>query len=400
MSSSEEDITSKKTKLNDDAPTQVIMFEYTGCKADVPRNVTHMRFHPSVIEIDNDTFRGFAELREVVLNEGLTEIGEHAFKDCDKLQEITIPSTVVRIRRFAFSGCIQLKTAVLNEGLMEIGHRVFAGCKALQRITIPSSVLEIGMFAFVDCGLREVVLNDGLKEIRSNAFHECKWLEGIAIPSTVDDIIGGAFMGCRNLRTVVIKEGIKMIKSGTFGECTSLRSIELPSSISKIVEHAFRDCVSLREIVIHNEEVKIGCKAFKGCSSLERFKFPSLSTRLNIIQVVHPDIKAKINDIPGVQWRGGELIIPVLRQEIEDPNWNNLFTETLVKIDEEKLVKVRRLVAFYEVKEATILFELALWKAKVDQADNISRSPSDCRAHRIEVPGPVKDTILQYLRGE
>lgn len=113
------------------------MFEYIGRKADVPRNVTHVRFHPSVIEIDNDTFRGCSELREVVLNEGLTEIGEHAFTDCIGLQEITIPSTVVRIRRFAFNGCIQLKTVLLNEGLMDLGNRAFASCKALEhRFTV------------------------------------------------------------------------------------------------------------------------------------------------------------------------------------------------------------------------------------------------------------------------
>jgi len=375
MSSSEEDVSSKRTKLNDDAPAQVIMFEYTGRKADVPKNVTHIRFHPSVVAVDGAAFERCTQLREVLLNDGLTDI-----------------------RASAFYYCI-----------------------SLQRITIPSSVLKISMSAFMECGLREVVLNEGLKMICRNAFYECKWLEGIVIPSTVDDIHDGAFMGCRNLRAVVLTEGIKMVKSSTFRQCTSLRSVELPSTISKIGEHAFnscssleritipstvtkigdgafRDCASLREIVIHDEEIKIGYKAFKGCSSLLRFKFPSLSTRLNIIQVVHPDIKAKINDIPGVEWRVGELIIPVLRQEIEDPNWNNLFTETLVKIDEEKLAKVKRLIAFYEVKEATVIFELALWKSRIDQAD-ISSS-FDRRAYRIEVPGPVKDTILQYLRGE
>ena len=90
-----------------------------------------------------------------------------------------------------------------------------------------------------------------------------------------------------------------------------------------------------------------------------------------------------------VEWRGGgELIIPVLRQEIEDPNWNNLFTETLVKIDEEKLAKVKRLVAFYEVKEATILFELALWKAKVDQADNYQKVPLIVKHIVLKCLGP------------
>jgi len=143
MSSSEEDITSsKRTKLNDDAPASQVMIEYTGSDVIIPKNVTHVRFHPNVIGVDNDAFAGFAQLREVTLNEGLREIEECAFYGCTSLQSINIPSTVVRIGRFAFSGCIELKTVVLNEGLTEIERGVFATCKSLQSITIPSSVLE------------------------------------------------------------------------------------------------------------------------------------------------------------------------------------------------------------------------------------------------------------------
>ena len=47
------------------------------------------------------------------------------------------------------------------------------------------------------------------------------------------------------------------------------------------------------------------------------------------------------------------------------------------------------------MKEATTLFELALWKTRIDQAGDVNGNRN---AHRIEVPGPVKDTILQYLR--
>ena len=53
-------------------------------------------------------------------------------------------------------------------------------------------------------------------------------------------------------------------------------------------------------------------------------------------------------------------------------------------------------IKHYEMKEATTLFELALWKAKIDQVeDDIYEHGRDlCR---VDVPGPVKDTILQYL---
>ena len=59
------------------------------------------------------------------------------------------------------------------------------------------------------------------------------------------------------------------------------------------------------------------------------------------------------------------------------------------------LGRITRLVSYYELKEATTTFELALWKSKLDQAD--ATNTTNRAAYRIDVPGPVKDTMLQYL---
>ena len=122
---------------------------------------------------------------------------------------------------------------------------------------------------------------------------------------------------------------------------------------------------------------------------------PSLSTRLNnIIQAGQRDIENKMDDVPAVEWRGGELVIPAVHQEIRD-QWGIGRMETLVKVDKEKLNKIISWISYYEIKEATTLFELSLWKSTIDQAEeaNVNRN-----ARRVEVPGPVKDTILQYLK--
>ena len=234
------------------------------------------------------------------------------------------------------------------------------------------------------------MLNEGLQKIENDVFHDCESLQSITIPSTVSEIDHNAFRCCTNLRDVVLNDGLKKIKSHAFVGCRTLQSITIPSTAIHIEQYAFRGCGSLQEIVIHNEKVQI---SFLGCTSLERFKFPSISTRLNnIIQVGHTDIEAKMNDIPAVEWRGGELIISAVRRGIETYG----VIETLAEVDKEKLDKIVRLIRHYEMKEATTLFEIALWKARIDQAD-ISIPSSDRGACRVEVPGPVKDTILQYL---
>jgi len=206
-------------------------------------------------------------------------------------------------------------------------------------------------------------------------------------------LISSAFHRCTNLRDVVLTNGLQRIGQYAFSGCSSLVNITIPSTLVEIGHNAFSRCTSLREIVIHNEEVLIGDYAFVGCILLEMFKFPSLSTRLdNMIQVGHRDIEAKLDDIPAVEWRGGELSIPSARREIENTASGRV--ETLVEVDTAKLGKVVKLIRYYEIKEAAALFELALWKSRIDQtgANDINRN-----ACRIEVPGPVKDVILQYL---
>jgi len=394
---------SKKSKLNDDT-RRVILDGYIGHE-EVPDNVTHVRFHQSVVEVNNEAFYFCKSLVEVVLNEGLREIGLGAFSNCTALQSISIPSTVTKIGTGAFNCCTELKEVVLNEGLREIGKNAFRNCTALQNITIPSTVTETGQYAFSYCtSLRDVVLNEGLQNIGSHMFQCCESLQSITIPSTVTEISSNAFYHCNNLREVVLKEGIQKIKSSAFS-FSSIESITFPSSVVEIGQYAFSRCRNLREVVIYNEKIQIGDKSFFNCTtSLERFKFPRLFSRLdNVIEAGQTDIEAKMDDIPAVEWRDGELVIPAIRRE------SSLFimVENLVNIDTKKLDKIVRLIRYYEIKEATTLFELALWKAKIDQKlDQVDATnpsvlgtlPTSREAYRIEVPGPIKDAILQYLR--
>ena len=113
----------------------------------------------------------------------------------------------------------------------------------------------------------------------------------------------------------------------------------------------------MREVIILNGEIKIlNDEAFLGCDDLERFKFPSLSTRLdNIIQAGQRGIEAKMDNIPSVEWRAGELVIPAVRREIEK-QWG---METVAELDKEKLAKVEGLIAYFEVSSRGIIVKSA-----------------------------------------
>ena len=118
---------------------------------------------------------------------------------------------------------------------------------------------------------------------------------------------------------------------------------------------------------------------------MERVLFPTLSYRLeNIIQTSNwEEFLDKLNEVRGaVQWESNKLFV----SRVTRHNWNDIRRD---------LGRITGLVSYYELKEATSTFELALWKSKLDQAD--ATNTTNRAAYRMDVPGPVKDTMLQYL---
>jgi len=52
-------------------------------------------------------------------------------------------------------------------------------------------------------------------------------------------------------------------------------------------------------------------------------------------------------------------------------------------------------ISYYELKEATSTIELAMWKAKIEEMGAVTiEERNTCQ---VDIPGPAKDTILQYL---
>lgn len=253
-------------------------------------------------------------------------------------------------------------------------------CTSLQNITFPSTVKVIGT-AFEDCSnLRHVLFNNGLQKIRQGAFARCISLQSIELPSTLSEVEEYTFIGCRQLTKAVVKEGIKKI-----GQL--VETITLPSTITEIGNQAFSSCRSLRKVELKGIP-KVNQVSFVGCSSLDRFTFPSLSIRLEaIIQAGQIEAENKIDQIPHLGRTGTEIHLLVSsRYSQNGAHWIYL---------KPSLDQIIKLITYYEIKEATALFELALWKAKLDQAEEASDVNRD--SYRIEVPGPVKDSILQYL---
>lgn len=112
----------------------------------VPHDVVRVQVHPSVTIIPEGAFGNRQQLEEVVLCEGLLEIGEAAFQYCKSLKRISIPSTVTIIHQYAFGACDNLEEIELCDGLQEIGDEAFNCCYALKRLTIPNITQQLTEF--------------------------------------------------------------------------------------------------------------------------------------------------------------------------------------------------------------------------------------------------------------
>mmetsp|Transcript_40780 Transcript_40780/g.85663 ORF Transcript_40780/g.85663 Transcript_40780/m.85663 type:complete len:360 (+) Transcript_40780:163-1242(+) len=296
--------------------------------------------------------------------------------------------SVTEVPCSAFYGCTALRHLVLNEGLRIIREYAFEGCKYLERLELPASMVEIGRGAFRYChDLREMLLNEGLETIGWGAFEYCKSLESIKLPSTIIEIRGEAFSGCSALSYVLLNNGLQKIGKEAFLGCESLKSIEVPSTVIEIGSEAFMCCRSLTELLLNEGLQMIGEDAFHQCESLQYAKFPSISMRLGSIACDRgrSDISHEIDDNLDIEVVDGEFLIdchPLRGWR----SWNSF---------RESLNRILRLMTYYELKEATTIFELALWKSKVSEGSNIGDA-NRC-ACRIEVPGPVKDTFMQYF---
>lgn len=183
----------------------------------------------------------------LVLEEGITRIGDYAFERCWYLGgTLTIPSTVKVIGESAFMACHGFTgTLRIPEGVTSIQKAAFDACSGIEYVRFPYSLTCIDDWVFYDCtGLNTPELLDGITSIGQRAFGGCTGMTGLmAIPDTVTTLGAGAFTGCTGLTDVWLSEGLTEIPDYAFSFCTGLeRGVTIPEGVEKIGIRAFYGC--------------------------------------------------------------------------------------------------------------------------------------------------------------
>lgn len=273
----------------------------------------------------------WADLTEVVIEDGVTEIGKDVFQGCVGLTKVMIPDSVKKIGTWSFYMCKGLKNVDIPAN-MEIGDSSFRQ-SGLEQVTVSSGSVgnyafhrsedlkkitvnceTIGEEAFSGCDyLTDITLGENVKTLGDKAFYTCDALERVEIPSTVTDIgektfyscpalkeaiiragtvKAGTFYNCRALTTLIIsdnatldasftvgntyaKETLETVKiergeigNSAFSNCTRLTTVELGDGVTSIGTSAFLKCTQLSSIAIGSGVISIGTSAFSGCTAL------------------------------------------------------------------------------------------------------------------------------------
>ena len=271
-----------------------------------------------------------SRIKTVVIEDGVTDIGNLAFAECRLLLSVTIGNDVSRIGDYSFYYCCSLDHVIFPDNVTVIGNYAFQYC-SFPDVTIGNGVISIGSHAF--SGPSNITVPANVTDIAFNAFdsgsaihircyknsaaHTIAEKNGIAyglldgseeentISGTVENLTWKIdrlncvltiecdgempylplnstpwFIKRNYVHTVIIQDGVTAISSCAFTECMSLTDVIIADSVTKIGGSAFMWCRNLRNVEIGNGVEVIAPEAFMWCSNLKSITLPDSVTTI------------------------------------------------------------------------------------------------------------------------
>lgn len=245
------------------------------------------------------------QIKEVMIEDGVTSIGTASFAACYNLTRVDIPHSVTTINTAAFNNCSSLKAINISNNVTLLASSAFAGCTNLtvyfyeslslenaissaNSINNPKRYGEIYDFD-LDCPVVATLPETVSRVVASG---DCSSGSNVKWTLYSDGLLKISGVGSmphyskttkspwnnyiKQIREVNIENGITSIGNYAFNGCPSLASINMPNSVTKIGQNSFDGCTNLTSINIPNV-TSIETYAFYGCSNLTVIDIPSIT---------------------------------------------------------------------------------------------------------------------------
>jgi hypothetical protein len=190
---------------------------------------------------------------------GQGPIPAHLYQDNTNITRIVINNGITSIGEYAFYRCMALTSVIIPNSVTSIGNYAFYKCYALTAVAIPNSVTNIGKGAFGSSGLTAITIPNTITSIGECDFRRCHELTSIIIPNSVTNIGQYAFVRCDALAKITIPNSVTKIGKGAFFECSNLASVHVSWSIPNEV--------SLGDSVFPN-----GCTLYVPAAYVDEYK--------------------------------------------------------------------------------------------------------------------------------
>ncbi len=234
-------------------------------------------------------------IKSVIIEDGITKIGNGAFNECTNLTRVTIPESVTVIDMWAFNACRKLPDVTLPDRITYIDTYAFCDCSSIEALTIPRSLTEINENAFLGCTNLKLLRIENSEEnlnFHDEAFPETEaeiyvddynWSfeDGVlTIPPgempdyylgmdhNIDVVLPPWYSINDMIEKVVFSDGAVNVGEYAFSEYPNLKSIEFSDTVCEIGYDAFNRCLSLTEVKLPGNITSIGYGAFSVCQAL------------------------------------------------------------------------------------------------------------------------------------
>lgn len=192
------------------------------------------------------------QIESIVIRDGVTSIGEEAFKECLNLTKAQIADSVKRINSRAFYNCPKLQTVEKSANTI-VANDAFSGTPYGENKTF-GTVEDSNIIWTFDSDTGTLTVSgsgsvpDGFDGEPWSEFRD--EIKTVVFGDSITEIGGYAFTRCTNLTDIQLSESIRIIREQAFGYCTSLTAVTIPDTVTLIESEAFGDCDKLESVTV------------------------------------------------------------------------------------------------------------------------------------------------------